>query len=334
MSCTKGMTATVAHVLVERGLLDVNAPVSQYWPEFSAQGKHEIPVSYLLSHKAGLAAFPPESGIGPMELLDWARSTQALADMEPLWSPGTAFAYHSLTFGHLVGEVIRRASGRTVGRYFAEEIAQPLHLDLWLGLPENEEEHVSRIFTTLQEASSEQQLAMLRSAGIDTEERIVKVMVGGGFDGESINRFLNSRPGHAGEIPSGNGIGNARSLAKMYAATIGEVDGVRLLQSASVDRARIPQTDTLTSPAPFDKLPMQHPLRFALGYELERSGVPMLGDTSFGHSGAGGRLGFAHPASGTAVGYVCNNAAWNYMAGPDARWIPWTEALKEALHLA
>ena len=333
MSSTKAMTATAAHILVERGLLDLNAPVSKYWPEFAANGKADIPIAYLLSHKAGLSTFPPDSHIGVAELLDQARCSQALASMEPLWTPGTAFAYHGFTFGYLVGEVIRRVSGRTIGRFFDEEIARPLDLDLWLGLPEIQEGRVSKVFSTLPEVPKEQQLAMLQSFGIDINERLVQWTMDGALDSETINNTLNSRAGHQAEIPAGNGIGNARSLAKMYAAMIGEIDGVRLLQPASVNLLRTPQTDTLTSPAPFDKLPMPHPLRFALGYELNRSGAPTLGDGSFGHTGAGGRIGFAHPESGTAVAYVCNNAAWNYMAGPDARWMPWTNALRNVLKL-
>jgi hypothetical protein len=119
----------------------------------------------------------------------------------------------------------------------------------------------------------------------------------------------------------------------MYAATIGEIDGVRLLQTRSVDRARIPPTDTLAQPFPFSKLPTPYPLRFALGYELDRLGSPMLGAGSFGHAGAGGSLAYAHPESGTSEGYVCNNIAWDCAAGPDARWTPWTKALLRAVSI-
>jgi CubicO group peptidase (beta-lactamase class C family) len=157
MSCTKGMAATCVHILIERGLLDPDAPVSKYRPEFAAQGKSEMPVSYVLSHQAGLPVFTPESGVGPAELLDWDRSISALAEMARLWKPGTAFGYHSLTFGCLVGELIRRVSGRSVGRFFAEEIARPLRLDLWLGLPETEEYRVAPQFSTSSEMSPEQQ---------------------------------------------------------------------------------------------------------------------------------------------------------------------------------
>ncbi len=300
MSCGKGVTATCAHLLVERGLLDPDAPVAHYWPQFAANGKANIPVSYLLSHRAGLPSFPPESGIALNEELDWNRCVTALASMKPLWTPGTAFMYHQFTYGYLVGEVIRRISGKTVGRFFAEEVAGPLNLDLWIGLPEHEEHRVAPVFS---------------SAPLDPVSA-------------AMGQFLNRRETHVAEIPSLNGIGNARSLAKMYAAIIGEMDGVRLLSRDTVERARKPQTDGLPEiePGPY-------PLRFALGYELSRTGSPMLGTGSFGHAGAGGRLGFVHPESGIAVGYVCNNMLWDYTRGPDDRWLPWSKALREVAGL-
>src|SRR6266566_1257343 len=132
MSCGKGVTATCAH----------------YSPQFAANGKANIPVSYLLSHRAGLPSFPPESGIAGNELLDWNRCVTALASMKPLWTPGTAFMYHQFIYCYLVGEVIRRVSGKTVGRFFAEEVAGPLNLDLWIGLPEHEEHLVAPVFSS------------------------------------------------------------------------------------------------------------------------------------------------------------------------------------------
>ena len=144
-------------------------------------------------------------------------------------------------------------------------------------------------------------------------------------------KLINTREGHAADIPAANMIGNARSLAKMYAATIGEVDGVRLLKRETMERARKSQTDGLKGPGDFAKLPNPDPQRLALGYELSRGIEPMLGQGSFGHAGAGGRLGFAHPQSGFAVGYVCNNMLWDGIRGPDDRWLPWTKALSEII---
>jgi CubicO group peptidase (beta-lactamase class C family) len=330
MSCTKGLTATVALMLVERGLLDVDAPVTRYWPEFGKHGKAEMPVRYLLSHQAGLMSFTPESGVGLKELLDWNRCTAALAEMEPLWKPGTAYMYHAITYGYLVGEVIRRVVGKSVGRFFAEEIAAPLKLDLWIGLPEREEPRVAPQFNTGPEVTREQMEAAASAFGIDLNTRLMKTITHTIVSADELNLALDNRAGHAAEIPAGNGIGNARSLAKMYSATIGEVDGVRVLKRETIVRAWQPQIDGLSMPEPFSKLPALHPMRFGFGYELNRTGVPMLGDVSFGHSGAGGRLGFAHPQSGIAVGYVCNNMAWDYMRGPDDRWVPWTKALRES----
>jgi CubicO group peptidase (beta-lactamase class C family) len=333
MSVSKGLTATCVHLLSQRGRLDIDAPVSQYWPEFAANGKEQITVRHVLTHSAGLFGFPVEADIGSRDLLDWDRCITALADMAPLWEPGTAFGYHSLTFGFLLGEVVRRIAGRTVGQFFGEEIAKPLSLDLWIGLPETEEHRVAAQFSSLHEATPQQALHQMQAFGIDTDSPVVATMLASSaLGGDEAMGVLNSRDGHAAEVPSANGIGNARSLARLYAALVSEVDGVRLLQPATVERARLAQTDGMTWPGPLAAIPQQYPLRFALGYEAPRTGSPMIGDSCFGHSGLGGRLAFADPATGAGVGYTCTNSLWDYAAGPDARWLPWTDALRAALH--
>ena len=334
MSCSKGAVATMAHMLSERGQLALSAPVTRYWPEFGQGGKQDVPVHMLLSHRVGLTSFDPETGIGHRELLDWKTRTEALSAMAPLWSPGTAYMYHAVTYGYLVGEVIRRVTGKTPGTFFREEIAGPLGLQMWLGLPEGEESRVAPHFNDREGISLEQWKMMFAGIGIDTGTRVAKVMMHMlTSTDEAITQF-NSREGHAAEVPAGNFIGDAASLAKMYAATIGTVDGVRLLKPETVDKARTPQTDGLKGPGEFAKLPNADPQRLALGYELNRRTEPMLGDGSFGHAGAGGRMGFAHPESGVAVGYVCNNMLWDGIRGPDDRWLPWTKALREAIGMA
>ncbi|UJW31732.1 beta-lactamase family protein [Saccharothrix sp. AJ9571] len=275
MSCTKALVAICAHLLAERGDLDLDAPVSRYWPGFRA----DPPVSYLLSHRAGLPAFDLDGE----DLLDWDRCTSTLAAMGPRWTPGTAFAYHSTTFGYLVGEVIRRVTGTTAGRFFDEEIARPLGLDLWIGLPAEQEHRVAPI----------------------------------GPHRTELAELLTTRAGRAAEIPSANGIGDARSLAKLYSSVLSG-----LLGSATLDRACAPQTDGLPTP-----VVMPHPQRFALGFELTRGASPLLGATSFGHAGAGGRLAFADRETGLAVAYVCAHSGWNPGQGPDPRWLPWLRAL-------
>jgi len=331
MSVSKGAVATAAHMLSERGLLDLDAPVARYWPEFARNGKETVTVSDLLSHRAGLTSFEPASGVGPRELLDWERCTAALAAMAPLWPPGTAYMYHAVTYGYLVGEVIRRVTGKMPGRFFAEEIAAPLGLSLWIGLPAAEEHRVAPHFSRRPVMTLDQWTLLFKGFGIDTDSRVAQTMMHMVIGtGEAI-AMINSPEGHAAEIPAANMIGDAASLARMYAATIGEVDGVRLLKPGTVARAMRPQTEGLSAPGDFAKLPNPSPLRYGLGYQLTRSVAPMLGEGSFGHDGAGGRIGFAHPESGIAVGYVCNNMLWDGMRGPDDRWVPWTAALREAV---
>ena len=331
MSCSKGAVATAAHMLSERGLLDLDAPVTKYWPEFGQAGKKDVPVSYLLSHRVGLTGFEPKSGVGPRGLLDWQLCTSALAAMTPLWEPGTSYMYHAVTYGYLVGEVIRRVSGKMPGKFIADEIAKPLGLELWIGLPPEQEHRVAPHFSDAPVMSLDQWKGLFAGFGIDVKSRVAQAMMHMIVGTDEAIKMINTPEGHAAEIPAANMIGNARSLAKMYAATIGEVDGVRLMKRETMERARKPQTDGLKGPGDFAKLPNPDPQRLALGYELNRKIEPMLGDGSFGHAGAGGRMGFAHPESGTAVGYVCNNMLWDGIRGPDDRWLPWTKALNDII---
>src|SRR5690349_15022337 len=140
-SCTKGATALCAHMLVSRGDLDLDAPVAEYWPEFAKNGKDTVTVRMLLAHQAGLAAF--REPVAERAFCDWSFVVERLAQQEPLWEPGTRHGYHALTFGHLVGELVRRVSGHSIGTFFREEVAQPLALDFWIGLPEAIEPRVA-----------------------------------------------------------------------------------------------------------------------------------------------------------------------------------------------
>ncbi len=180
--------------------------------------------------------------------------------MAPLWEPGTAFAYHSLTYGFLLGEVVHRIAGKTVGQFFAEEIAKPLSLDLWIGLPETEEDRVADQFSSLPEATPKQTRDQLQALGIDVANPVVAtLLLSSSLGGQEAMRVLNSRDGHAAEVPSANGIGNARSLARLYAGLVGEVDGVRLLHPDTVERVRVAQTDGMTGPEPLAAIPQPFP---------------------------------------------------------------------------
>ncbi len=331
MSVSKGLVATCANLLRERGMLDVDRPVAEYWPEFAAAGKDRITVAHLLSHRSGLSEFDPDAGITESDFLDWNRCVTSLAEMAPLWEPGAYCRYHPMTHGYLAGEVIRRVAGTTVGRFFATEIAEPLGLDLGFGLAEAMEHRFVPQFTRSQPPTATTIAAEFTAAGVDPTARPARAAINSIVTLNQSMVRLNTREAHTVELPAVNGIGNARSLARMYAATIGEVDGVRLLRPDTVERAMVQLNSGLGAPPPLNLLPDNSPLRAALGWELPRDMTPMLGDGSFGHAGAGGRIGFAHPSLGVAVGYVCTNLAWDTTAGADPRWVPWTAALHDVL---
>jgi CubicO group peptidase (beta-lactamase class C family) len=331
MSCSKAVVAVSVHMLAQRGLIDYDAPVARYWPEFAANGKAAITVRDILTHRAGLMGFDEESGILGAHLFDWERCIGALEKMEPWWKPGSAYFYHAATFGYLAGEIVRRVSGKTVGQFVDAEIARPLALDMWIGLPLAQEHRVAPHIAPKIQLSEEQARALFSNLGLDLDSRLVRSMFSMITTTAAGLGIIDTREGHAAELPFGNCIANARALAKMYAACIGEIDGVRLITRETMERARTPQVDGLTAPAALAPLTGAGPQRFGLGFELPRAIEPMLGEGSFGHGGAGGRMGFAHPESGTAVAYVCNSMLWDGFTGPDQRWLKWTKALREAI---
>ncbi|MET8957532.1 serine hydrolase domain-containing protein [Streptomyces sp. NPDC004393] len=321
-SATKGATATSAHMLAQRGALDLDAPVAKYWPEFAANGKADIPVRWLLSHQAGLIAL--DQSVPLHEALAWHPMAAALAAQRPLWAPGTAHGYHGRTWGWLVGEVIRRASGQTPGRFFADEIAAPLGLDFFIGLPSSERDRVSRMvyqrpevdLTTVPAESIPEELRELVAAWRDPNSfsnRAYAVTDPAEID-------FDSPKVQAAELPASNGIGTAHALARMYAALIGEVDGVRLLTPAALASATKEQAGGK------DQV-MLIPSRFSSGYMLPTESNPMTGPNAFGHTGRGGSLGFADPEHGIAFGYAMNHI----IGGPDdARATSLVEAVRRA----
>ena len=318
-SSTKGATAICAHLLAQRGELDLDAPVARYWPEFAAGGKQDIPVRWLLSHRAGLPVFDKPLTIE--EFLAWEPPVKALAAQSPVWEAGTAHGYHAGTCGWLVGEVIRRISGKSVGTFFADEVAGPLGLDFWIGLPESEESRVVPIIAVdLQEGEMDQQAVTqkrrdLLEAARDPDSLLNKATTTTPLD-------PNTGDYHAAEIPAGNGITDARSLARMYASLIGDgVDGVRLLSDETVENASAEESNGR------DEV-LQIATRFGLGFSLDQEGS--LGqEGAFGHSGAGGSLGFADPKAGISFGYVMNKM--QLVAGDDPRTLTLIAAAHESL---
>ncbi|MFF3173187.1 serine hydrolase domain-containing protein [Streptomyces sp. NPDC057900] len=330
MSVTKGLVAVCVHLLSERGQLDPDAPVARYWPEYAVRGKEGTTVADLLTHSAGLPSFTASpADAATVDLLDREECAARLAASRPLWRPGTAALYHSLTFGHLAGEIVRRITGSTVGEFFAAEIAAPLGLSLWIGLPPDEEHRFVPQHSPAPSRTDDAITALLAALGLSRDEPLALALMASTTELTRFTDALGTRAGRAAEVPAAGGIGDARSLSRLYAAVIGHVDGVRLLSPLTVERACAPRTDRLPPPAPLVRPADADPSRFGLGFELPRRGLPMLGEGSFGHAGAGGRLGMAHPRSGLAVGYTCTEMSWTG-TGPDPRWVPWTRAIHEA----
>ena len=306
-STTKGATAVCANLLAQRGLLDMDAPVSMYWPEFARAGKESVPVRFLLSHQAGVPAI--DRRLTPEELQAWTPVAEALAEQAPFWAPGAAHGYHALSYGYLVGEVVRRITGRSLGTFFADEVAGPLGLEFFIGLPEQYEDRVSPLIGA-NFAGPMANSGGDGGAGAGAPPGFASTLVARSLNlGGAIRDrdWMNQRAWHAAEMPAGNGITNAASLSRMYAAVIGPVEGgppEPLLTPAQVERARTP----LTSGADQVFASVGFTLEQKIGLGFWRSSPVTLfgGEGSFGHGGAGGSYGFADPEHGLAVGYVMN----------------------------
>jgi CubicO group peptidase (beta-lactamase class C family) len=319
-STTKGATAICANLLAQRGELDVEAPVTEYWPEFGQAGKGETPVRWLLGHRAGLPYV--NDSIELAECLAWDPAVEALAAMEPLWEPGTAHGYHAVTYGWLVGEVVRRVSGRSLGRFFADEVAGPLGLEFWIGLPAEQEPRVAPLTNRGLGPAAEG----AQNEGLDDLVSQIEQLLGPGsmlvlaLGGASSMPFIGAgmfnRPEvRAAEIPAANGVTNARSLARMYAAVIGPVEGVSdgpLLTPEQVKAAATTQTRGADRVLMFETT-------FGLGFMTSSEFSPYGGPASFGHAGAGGSVGFADPENGLGYGYVMNRTMTNMSGDPRSR---------------
>jgi CubicO group peptidase (beta-lactamase class C family) len=249
--------------------------------------------------------------------------------MAPVWQPGASCHYHPITYGSLLDGLVRKVTGKSVSQTFAEEIAGPLGLDFWIGLPAEQEPRVAPHFQAAGGFTTEQITALLTGMGIDVTTRLAKVvLLSLEYTSELIEK-MNNREARATQVPAGNGITTAASLAKMYAAMIGEVDGVRLVSPETVDKARTLRTGAMTPAGDLGKLQLGLPAQYGLGYQLAELAPAMLGKGSFGHDGAGGRMAFAHPESGTATAYVANTML-TVMGGVDPRWA-WMDELRKAI---
>ena len=291
-STTKAPAALVLNALAERGAVDLDAPVARYWPEFAQAGKQTLPVRYLLSHRAGLAAL--RAPLPTEALWDWRRMTDGLAAETPWWEPGSAHGYHAMTYGFLVGEVARRVDGRTLGAFFREEVAGPLGADFWIGLPAAEDARVAELVPP-----SPAELAAAGGAARPAPDSLLaKVMGNPALAPETANRPEWRRA----EIPAANGHGNARSVARVMAALAcgGSLGGVRVLGADALARAT---REECQGP----DLVLGVPMRWGLGFMLASDTLPLSPTRrAFGHGGWGGSLGIADPDARLSWAYVMN----------------------------
>ncbi|MEI9887497.1 MAG: serine hydrolase domain-containing protein [Rhizomicrobium sp.] len=299
-STTKTMTALTALLVADRGLLDFDAPVARYWPQFAANGKERITVAHLMSHSAGLSGWKEK--IDKETLYDWDKACALLAAQAPFWEPGTAPGYHALTQGYLVGEVIRRVTGKSVGTVFREEIAAPLGADFHIGLPASEDGRVADLIppppgTAVGDntvAMTDLVRNMATNPGIDVAE-------------------TKTRAWRGAEIPAAGGTGNARSIAQVHAilANGGVAQGRRFLSEAGVRKALEPQiagTD----------LVMNVPARFGLGFGLSGGLVPLPNANTIFWGGYGGSLAIIDLDARTTFAYAMNKMASTTTGDPRA----------------
>ncbi len=298
-SAGKGPATTVPLLLHQRGQLDLDAPVSTYWPQFKTAGKEQARVRHLLTHRAGVPAL--DTPLTVRQALDGVSGPLAVAAQRPQWEPGVDHGYHAQTFSWLLGELVLRATGRTLGRWFAQEVAHPLGLDLWFGLPDRQAERVGRIAAV--DAPPPPASRGLRA-------RPKRSVTDAYADPDSLTRRAfgaielpvdeNEPAYRAAELAASNAVADARSLSRFYAALIGKVDGRPPLFA----RATLTAARSVESEGPDRVLVVN--TRFGHGFMLHGPSCPLLSAGSFGHPGRGGSLGFADPESGVGFGYVTN----------------------------
>lgn len=319
-SSTKGAVALAAHMLADRGLIDFEAPVADVWPEFAQAGKETLPLRYLLTHQAGLPAIDEELPLGAE--LEWDIMAGALSRQAPLWEPGEKTGYHAATFGWLVGEVIRRVDGRSVGTFIREEIAGPLGVEFLLGFGPEEDHRVSDLHLAqvpVKELPSLAAAALLEPTSLAA--RAFNIAPRGP------NKGRNSRANRASEQPGSNGHSNARALATIYGALGdgGAWQGHRLLSEEGVRLAGTEQTQGRD-------LILQTPVRRTLGFMMPVAAVPdPRGENAFGHAGMGGSMGFCDPDAGLGFGYAMNQMWTNTLAQDDPRAQGLMRAVYESL---
>lgn len=319
-STTKVMTAICTLMLVDRGLLDLDAPVANYWPEFAQGGKEKLPVRYLLSHSSGLSGFAER--IPAESMYDWDRLVNSLAAQKPWWKPGTKSVYHLVTFGYLLGELVRRITGKTIGTFFRDEVAIPLGADFHIGLSEEHDSRVADLIPPkiplLFKFLGSRIIQKLFSHSI-----IMKTLKGTDIlTGDT--DLTKTRAWRSAEIPAANGHGNARSIARVGAAIAcgGELDGVLLLSESTLEKALEEQIN--------NKDPiLRSQIRFGLGFGLPTKGIifQFPNPRTLFWGGLGGSLCVMDLDAKLSFGYAMNKMSASVLGDP--RWKKFSEVMKE-----
>lgn len=299
-SCTKGASALCAHMAADRGLLDLDAPVSRYWPEFAQNGKEDALVSMMLDHSVGLPGIRQTLKAGGA--CDYDDMVRLLEGEAPFWKPGTRHGYHGLTAAWTVGEMVHRSTGKRMGKFFVDEVAKPLGLDFWIGLPAEFEPRLSMIMPATTRDPTSRMAVAIAADPMGPAGRFA--LNTGLFD-------ANDRAVRAAEIGSASGVSNARGLAQLYdpLANGGRAKGVSLVGQESLRRM------SSVSVASHEDATLMIPTRFSLGFmkSVDNRALPncansslLFSEDAFGHAGKGGSIGFASPAAGMSFGYVMN----------------------------
>jgi CubicO group peptidase (beta-lactamase class C family) len=299
-SVTKGVLAICAYMLEGQGRLDLDAPVVRYWPEFGSHGKADITVRMLLSHQAGLSAL--DGALSRREALSWDPVIRAIERQRPLWDPGSGYTYHTMTYGWLIGELIRRITGLTPGAFLQAELCAPMHLDFWIGAPPSVIERAARLEPPLSDPDPDLAAVILEWFAREPHADRAGTTSGAyAFPVKDGEVTFNAPDIQRAEVPGANGMGTAESLARMYAACVGEVDGIRLMSPAQVEDALVVRSAGRQVFGPPDRGE-----RWGTGFSLDCTPMPLLGPRSFGHGGAGGEMAFADDADNVGFAYINN----------------------------
>lgn len=297
-SCTKAATAICAHILIDRGLLDLNAPVTRYWPEFGKHGKDKTTVAMMLNHESAVPAL--RDPVKPGGFLDWDYMVSRMEEEDPFWEPGTRNGYHMVNFGWTVGELVRRVSGKSLGTFFADEVAGPTGADFWIGVPDGFDRPIADILPYVPQAGDQLNDFTTALLTDPTSIQALSFLNNGGWD-------TNAPESHRAEIGGAGGISNARGQVAMYTPLA--TDNGQLVSSE-----RLAHMSMVTTATNRDAT-LLAPTRFGPGFmkSMDNRGQPfgdqmsaIIGERAFGHVGAGGSIGFADPECRLALSYTMN----------------------------